>query len=556
MTEERFIVPKKKYDELISRYCERKKEIEEQIAYWCKKFNQNPQEAEEHEYKFSIAEIGEVVFVEDIKPKGKEGEEILNRLRSPDLLEQIKTEIDKDHIEDDNLKMTLFLIEVSSLLANPKLRTSMQVTGNTAEGKDNALRATSKHLPQGSFLFITSGTQATLEDDVKDKRLIIISEVNLFKKGGANQGLLEVIKQRTEGGTSAIKKDIRSDNKVLRHEEAEQGSVIFGTTDAEQDEELGTRLMKGTIRATPKRIKKVNDNTLDNFSNKELILKKLNQKDSWIKKALTYFYKQPQQYQIVIPYAKFLKGKIDGQYIFDNKNARSQRDIKRLLALTCATTWLFQEQREVEVVEGTKFLISKIEDLVNTLKYSNEFFNQSYSGMDSRITDALKFVESKGKEVWVDRFDIQEFLNIKDRRTISGYLWTLEQQGFLERKKGNDLNEELKFGGEACINRVKSVESFGKPYKSNHIYYKSVYKPCNKRVISVELSKLKDYLEQKACNKSVECTEIMEEIGQKPPKRRKTSTFLPQITRFGLHASSTFPIDFSKTGIKEDLENE
>src|SRR3989344_3809769 len=331
------------------------------------------------------------------------------------LLDNILNEISKDHLEDDNLKMTLFLTTISSLLSNSKLRMSMQLTSTTAQGKDNCIRAILKHLPKEAFLFITSGTQATIEDDVKYKRCLAISEVNLFKEGGANKNLLEIIKQRTEGGTSAIKKDLRTKNKTLRHEEGEQGSVIFGTTDVEQDEELGTRLMKATIRANPGRIKIVNDNTLENFSDEEKIIAQTNQEDSWIRQGLTYFFAKEEQYGIVIPYAKFLKEKIEGQEIIDSSDARSQRDLKRLLSLTCATTYLFQEQRSKEEVHGTHFLVSTPEDLINTLKYSNEFFNQTYAGMDLRVNEALIFIESKGKDVWVDKWDIQEHLNIKHR---------------------------------------------------------------------------------------------------------------------------------------------
>ena len=54
------------------------------------------------------------------------------------------------------------------MLNNHKLRQSFKIAGKTSEGKDNVQKASLKHLPKDSFLFITSGTQAVIEDDTHD----------------------------------------------------------------------------------------------------------------------------------------------------------------------------------------------------------------------------------------------------------------------------------------------------------------------------------------------------------------------------------------------------
>ena len=102
--------------------------------------------------------------------------------------------------------------------------------------------------------------------------------------------------------------------------------------------------------------------------------------------------------------------------------------------------------------------------------------------MDLRVSNALKFIESFGKGCWIDKFDIQEHLNIKHRDTINKYLWDLEQKAFIERSKGVQLNERFAL----------------KTYKGNHIYYASVQKASNKRLISVQLEKLKSFLEARS----------------------------------------------------------
>jgi hypothetical protein len=467
-----------------------------------------------------------------------------NNFKDEKLLDYILEEISKKHLEDNNLKMTLFLTYVSGLLKNPKRRQSFQITSKTAEGKDNLQNSCLMHLPKESFLFLTSATQATIEDDVKNYPILAISEINLFRDFGANKGLLEVVKQKIEGGTTAIKKDLRTNNKTLRFEKGEQGTVTFGTTEAESDEELGTRLMKGTIVSTPKKIKIVNDNTLNYFSNEEKILSDTQEKDSWIRKGLTSFWENKEQYEVVIPYAKFLSEKIEGKELFDSSDARSQRDIKRLLSLTCAMTFLFQEQRNKKEVNGQKFLISEPKDFINTLKYTNEFFNQTYAGMDLRVNNALKFIESFGKNTWIDKLEIQEHLGIKHRDTINKYLWELEQKGFIERSKGVQLNERF------ALNT----------YKGNHIYYTSVQRAFNKCLISVQLDKLKEFLEERSVQISVQNEQNIPNVEENNGDSIKKGILEGEIERLKLNTLAQFSEEeikkagYTKEQLQEILE--
>src|SRR3990167_5672376 len=128
------------------------------------------------------------------------------------LLNSVMEELTINHIGDDNLKMTTLLACISGLLKNPKLRTSIAIKGNSSEGKDNLIKTCLRHMPNESWKFLTSGTQATIEDDIRDFRIIAFSEVNKNREAGANKYLTEAIKQMSEGGTSAMKKDKRADN--------------------------------------------------------------------------------------------------------------------------------------------------------------------------------------------------------------------------------------------------------------------------------------------------------------------------------------------------------
>lgn len=412
----------------------------------------------------------------------------LKKFEEENLIYNIRDEISKDHLEDNHLKITCSLACISGLLKNPKRRVSLGIIGNTAVGKNNLIEANLKHLPEESYIYISNATQSTIEDDIKEKRIIAFKEINFNRENGANKNLLEVLKQVVEGGTASLKKDSRTNFKESRFEESEQKSVIYPTTESEKDEEGETRYIFGNVKSSFSKIKRVNENTLDIFSEENNLLKQIDKSASWIKIGLTHFFNKNEQYEVVIPYAKYLKEKIEGEHIFDYSDARSQRDIKRLLSLTCAMTYLYQEQRQKKEVNGTLFLVSEPIDLIRTLEFTNEFFNQTYKGVDLRIDDALKFIESKGAGIWVDKLDIQEHLKIKHRETINKYLWELEQKGFIERSKGVQLNER-----------------FGlKTYKGNHIYYTSVQKAFNKCLISVQLKKLKEFLESKCSKISVQ----------------------------------------------------
>ena len=215
--------------------------------------------------------------------------EALKFFKKDNLLQLIKDEISKDHLGDDNLKMTLFLVEVSGLSCNPKRRVSAAIKANSSDGKDNALRSTLKHIPEEKYLFVTSATQASIEDDIKDKPILVFSELNVNKDNGANKNLVEVIKQRTEGGTSAIKKDLRDGMKSTRHEKSEQGSVLYTSTESDIDEEMKTRFIELFIKSTREKITAVNNNTLDSFSDINRILDETDEEDSFIKIGLTRF---------------------------------------------------------------------------------------------------------------------------------------------------------------------------------------------------------------------------------------------------------------------------
>jgi len=403
----------------------------------------------------------------------------LERFEEEDLLKNILFELDKGHIGDNNAKLTNFLTLITGLLENPKRHQTNAITGDSSTGKNNLIENNLKHFPDGSYIYISSASQSVIEDDIGEIPIIAFKEINFHREGGANKNLLEVFKQVTEGGTATIKKDTRTGFKTARHETSEQKVVIYPTTESERDEEAETRSIFIDVKKDYNKIKNVNDNTCDEFSDMDKLSSQLENKDSWIKKGLSAFWSRTEKLEIVLPYAKFLKEKINGEDIFDHHSPRSQRDIKRLFSLTCATTFLFQEQRQKVNNNSKAFLISEPQDFINTLKISEEFFNKTYNGLDARLTEILNIMGEYNQE-WTPRDFIQGKIETS-RNTIKNYCSTLSSAGLIDGTTGKELNEKEGM----------------KIYDGNKAYYKRCNKGVKKPLIRCEINELKEFLEQK-----------------------------------------------------------
>lgn len=450
------------------------------------------------------------------KKKLEEEEEILEKFRDPKLMENIIKELSKDHLEDTNLKKTGFYVAVSSLLENPKLRQSMALTGDSSSGKDNFIKTIFKHMPRA--LFLTGATQPAMEDAAVYTPLLGLSEMNLFKDFGANKLLLEIVKQRTEGGTSNIKKDAETGFKTTKYEETEQGSTFYGTTDAERNDEMETRFLFGHVSSDELKIKKVNYDTSIKFSTPAKLIESAKTEDSWIKKGLKILQKRNKGCYVVIPFAKVLLGKNkNGEDLIDSRNPRSMRDLKRIYALISARTWLFSENREKTDTlstpyrhptsigenspiglkdeklpikggcqkEGVNFIKCEPEDMLAVISETQECFNQTYSGMDERLNSVLKIID-EAVGGWQARDIIQSKLR-KSRNTIKEWCKALADEGLIEGNKGSELNN------------IENTRN----YDYNKIYYRGCQKGVKRVLIRCQFSELKELIKEYLKEKEV-----------------------------------------------------
>lgn len=397
---------------------------------------------------------------------------IIEELKNKNILLEIKKELDKEHLEDDNLKMTTFFTVTTAFLKEPKKRMSIALIGDSSTGKDNLIRTVLKHIPNKDYLFLTGATQPALEDEAVYTKILALSEMNLFREFGANKNLLEVVKQRTEGGTSALKKDVTDGFKTTKHEKTEQGTVIYGTTDSERNPETETRFIFGNVGTSINKINKVNSDTALKLSEPDLLIKLEDNSDSWIKKMMSFLVQEYGDCLISIPYAPILT---ENKFV-DCNNPRSMRDFKRLLSLTASVTFLNALKRTTLKYRGYKILFSEPQDLINTLKYSKEFFNQTYSGMDERLNNVLDLLNERE---WTARDKLQIELRVSIN-TIKSYCTALEELGLVEWKQGSDLN---------YFTEIKC-------YDGNKKYYKRCQEGIKKALISCQENELKEKLDK------------------------------------------------------------
>lgn len=351
------------------------------------------------------------------------------QFRDPQLLRLINDELSKRHVYDDFEKLTVFLVACTSKAKNPRHRMSAAAIGDSAVGKDNLLDTVSDHFPR--VLKVTRATESTLEDDIQDADIIRFSELNANREDGANKSIVETFKQLAEGGVSALKKDAQSGFKQTRHSVQEQKTLLFGTTEERRDEELETRFITISVRKDSRKIRSVNENTLKNWSTPEGLIALNCTEDSWIKNGIA----QLQKHHVIIPYANRLLS------IFDSEEPRSQRDIKRLMALTAAHAWLYQLQRPIIERQGQRFIIAMPVDFINVYKVSGSFFNMTYKGLEDRlqhILDVIKEMTGDDYGKTVRRADLEKALGIA-KNTLKERLRILRDMNFLEAKQeGND----------------------------------------------------------------------------------------------------------------------
>lgn len=380
------------------------------------------------------------------------------KFNEPNLIIHILNELSKAHLQDNNQKLSAFLCCCTSYLEPNHLHKSMAFLGDSSVGKDNMIKTVLKHFPKKDWIFLTNATASTMEDDIQNYKIIAYSEFNTQREKGANTHLVEIIKQMTEGGTSSIKKDLKTGYKTTKHIQQEQKTVFFGTTDAERDEELETRFILNPIEGHASKTQAINNNTLEWASG----LLKEEKSYSWIAKSIIGL----KYNKVLMPYLVLLKDK------FDSHNPRSSRDVKRLIAFTAGMAWIYQKQRDIDN-EG--YIISEPFDFLAAWVIAGDFFQQTYKGLgDTRLQEIIDLMEQY-KEEYMDKHPSIEKSNIDVPRT------------YLQEQTGKSVNTIKK--------RVKSLSNLSilrwTRNENNIPHYQAYQKGVKNPLLPVNFNELK-----------------------------------------------------------------
>lgn len=370
--------------------------------------------------------------------------ELDKRFKCPKLLQHINTELSIRHKSDEYQKIGTFIICASAYLPDPRDHVSVAIKGQSSAGKDHLIKELLNHLPKETWAFVTRITRSELEDNIHKWKILALSEINK-KREGANADITETYKQVIEGGARIFKKDnITGESKEI---DVEQKTGLFGTTETVTDQELATRYLVVGIMGDRLKNKIVVDDQLNKVGNEDYYLNKFAKEESWIAKsirALDY------QAQPILPFAKMLVNQIkigdEFKYLFNYNKERVKRDVKRLLSLTKAITWLYQAQRDTYQKHGQTFIQADVIDFINALKIFQRFLNLSYEGIDPRlqkVRDWIKEQQGKhSKEItkdgypvkyvdWVPRHKAQKHFDVT-RQTITAWVKQLKNRNLIK----------------------------------------------------------------------------------------------------------------------------
>lgn len=379
----------------------------------------------------------------------------LEKFKSPDILIQIHDELTKLHLYDSRAKMTCFIGACTSFF-EPKDRISIAIFGDSSVGKDNIMRMLESVLPDNQRIFLTNATQSVLEDDIIQP-IVMFSEQNINKDNGANQHLIEAVKQLTEGGMSAYKKDISTGFREAKHVKQDQKCVFYASTEIKRDAEMDTRFLNVSLSSRHEKIEAVNDATLDYFGSVDNVV---SENKSWIKIGLEHFSEQKRD--VTIPFAPLLKGQINCD------DVRSMRDLKRQMRMVKAMAWLHQEQRDIIQVGDRQIIIADPTDYFNVITISGAFFNQTYTGLQQRVQDVFNFAKREyGDGVEFLRSDLQSKLKVS-RNTIKSYFKILSDQGYVEYIDKGDNSTSSKVFYKIPVNLP--VKTLSTPVNENDLY--------------------------------------------------------------------------------------
>ena len=99
--------------------------------------------------------------------------------------------------------------------------------------------------------------------------------------------------------------------------------------------------------------------------------------------------------EVIIPYQNLIAESLD------LSKPRVQRDHLKLIGNVYTLAYLHQKQRDKLIIGDKEYIIANYQDLMNAIKYTFPFINDSYMGLDAstrKVYDIIKELSSKWTE--------------------------------------------------------------------------------------------------------------------------------------------------------------
>jgi len=346
-----------------------------------------------------------------------------DEIHSPELLFDISTEIGKNHVGDVKGRMLAFLCSGTTLL-KPENRLSFRVCGDSTGGKDNMIKSVLDLFPPDCFARYTGTSDKFLARLVEQRPGLYVGELNLQRKGGANQNIIEILKACEEGGISYGYLEPDEKGKQLSVEnKVERKVVIHSGTEIGQNDELSNRELSIAVEGSEEQTIKV----LERLAEPEDEFDYDNVSDSWVPVAISQL---DTDVKVVIPahIKKYLAS------IADKKNLRARRDIKRLFCLIRSCAFLHQKQR----IRAEKTIYADMRDVYHVLVALGDVLNQSYKSVEPRLEKVIDVIKKHAEESWIRQQKIAEEVGIKGHNRQADVFRTLEDLLVIRRRPDPD----------------------------------------------------------------------------------------------------------------------
>lgn len=355
-------------------------------------------------------------------------------LQDPNILQKINNTLGIRIVGEENLRMLLFLCGFSVF---HRYKMSAIVQGAAATGKSYICRNVLKFFP--NVIHFSRMTPAFLDRLRMNIDNYIFYVYELLASQEATGQLRLVL---SEGELRLATVVGHGPNNVETRIISTKGTPVYITTTIRNivEDQLGSRCWLVNTNESEEQTKKVVNHIAlrhstpdwDSWKEEEIQLRYLVNFFSYFRVSKVLGYEDFDD--ILIPYA------VELATLFGMKEERMRRDYERLLNLIKTVTLLHYKQRPIiELPNGTKKLLSTLDDCKNALKIAEPFMTMTFLGLHTKSIEIYKQLKEIFEESEFTTREAAEALNLSMNRTRE-LLIPLFKKGFLNRDESSKVH--------------------------------------------------------------------------------------------------------------------